>query len=653
MRIKRIEIPEHITQEFGLTKIAMRDLGKIIIIAGKNGSGKSRLLSLIKNNEILVESKLKADRERRLGNLSNTRRALDVVSRTVKEYEEKGFNNLLENEKSDYNLSRQKKKQFEDEIIEEEKHLKISFLELEEGLSKSNIFEFVPKRVDLKNPDDLTKKEIKDFLSPTNFINIDELPDKALGIIQALQDFSSVKNFNSQKLSKSDFDLTKKFTEKYETLNEMISSFLTCDLGRNLLGDMQIFGKSFAEANLSEGQKVLLQLCVALNENSISLKDAILIMDEPENHLHPKILIDILEKILTVNTNGQIWIATHSIPLIAHFDPSCLYLMDNNTVHFAGRNPDRILNDLVGDEGKEKLTNFLNLPAIFASVKFASECLAPPNIINTGIDDIQTNQINGILNKQMNSVGRLSVLDFGAGRGRLVKLLQQLRQNETDSKIPLLDYFAFDIPEVDINVKKECIAAIDSYYSKADKVKKKRYFSNKTEFQFGGGEYFDVVLMCNVFHEINPTDWSELFSWNEIISSFLKESGYLLIVEDQQMPIGERAYKNGFMVFGKNQFKILFDITDNDGYVAFDARKDGRLLAHLIPKKNIGRVSNRSITNSIKSLRKEALEKIDSIRNAEECTFKAGVKLSFWLNQYANSSLNLHSITSNGSRYPM
>ena len=42
MRIKRIEIPEHITQEFGLTKIVMRDLGKIIIIAGKNGSGKSR-----------------------------------------------------------------------------------------------------------------------------------------------------------------------------------------------------------------------------------------------------------------------------------------------------------------------------------------------------------------------------------------------------------------------------------------------------------------------------------------------------------------------------------------------------------------------------------------------------------------------------------
>ena len=415
--------------------------------------------------------------------------------------------------------------------------------------------------------------------------------------------------------------------------------FLNTDLGRNFFGDTQIFNKSFNEANLSEGQRVLLQLCVGLNENEISLQDAILIMDEPENHLHPRILINVLEKILEINTNGQIWIATHSIPLIAHFDPAYLWLMDDNTVQYAGRNPEKVINNLVGDDEKEKLTNFLNLPAAFASTKFASECLIPPQIINTGINDPQTNQIRTILQKLSNSE-KLTVLDYGAGKGRLIKLILQFRDINPDESKAYLDYFAYDLPTVDPEIKEECIKAINLFHNEDKRLIKQRYFNDKQQMFFDNTEFFDVIVMANVFHEIDPTQWMKLFSKEDLIIK-LKSNGYLLIVEDQQMPVGEKAYKNGFMVFGEAQFRLLFNIKAGDGYSVYDSKKDGRLLAHLIPKTNLKTLSTDSICEAIKSLKSASLDKIHELRNSGETDFKTGMKLSFWLHQYANSSLNL------------
>ena len=54
MKIKKINIPEDITSSIGLAQIQMDRLKDIVLIAGKNGSGKSRLLNLIKDNLINI-----------------------------------------------------------------------------------------------------------------------------------------------------------------------------------------------------------------------------------------------------------------------------------------------------------------------------------------------------------------------------------------------------------------------------------------------------------------------------------------------------------------------------------------------------------------------------------------------------------------------
>lgn len=623
----------------------MKGLGKLVLLAGKNGSGKSRLLSLLKDNDLISQRIENDTKPRILANLNNTRKALTQINRTIESYVDRGISNLSKAELDDYNFSLNKRIDFENEIKESESLLKIELLEFDDEYPKSEVYEFVPKFIQMKDPDELTKFELKSCLRLEKNLHINKIGELSFGVLQSLQDYV----VNKSEISKLELKSKENFFSKYEKLRKLVNDFLGTDIGRNDLGDALIFSQALGSSKMSEGQKVLFQLCIALLENDISIQDAILILDEPENHLHPKILIDVIDRILELNTFGQVWIATHSIPLIAHYDPSSLWLMDNNTVSFSGRNPELVIDSLVGEAEKQRLSEFLNLPAAFASVKFASECLLGPEILSTSLDDPQTNQIYKIINTFKTSVSTFKVLDYGAGSGRLLKLIAHLEGDvkyKSSDKVRRIEYSAYDVPDVKADIREQCLQVMKDYYGMDKRDLSRRYFSSVQDMYLLSEGHFDLVVMCNVFHEIDPTQWMNLFSNGEVFQKYLNGNGYLLIVEDHQMPVGEKAYKNGFMVFGERQFRLLFDIKDNMDYVIHDARNDGRLLAHLIPKKYLQNISYASILNSIRDLKSISLSMVDRIRREEVPSFKSGMKLSFWLNQYANSSLNLRSFDS-------
>jgi ABC-type Mn2+/Zn2+ transport system ATPase subunit len=48
MKIEKINLSESETSKFGLKAVRMERLNNIVLIAGKNGAGKSRLLQLIR-----------------------------------------------------------------------------------------------------------------------------------------------------------------------------------------------------------------------------------------------------------------------------------------------------------------------------------------------------------------------------------------------------------------------------------------------------------------------------------------------------------------------------------------------------------------------------------------------------------------------------
>jgi ABC-type phosphate transport system ATPase subunit len=322
--------------------------------------------------------------------------------------------------------------------------------------------------------------------------------------------------------------------ENYQLLSELIKTVLGESLSHDSNNDATLFNNTIGKAQLSDGQITLLQWCTALHAQGKRIAELILLMDEPENHLHPESMIETLDRIIAANKNGQIWIATHSVPLIAalyknHSSDVSLYFMDKGKVEYASEKPDKVLNSLMGGKGNiPALREFIDLPEILANYRFAAQCLEQPAVLrNSTNDDPQGNIIDSDISS---STSTLKILDFGCGKGRLLEYLFVKHYSDLSSR---LDYVGWDDSQ---KYDAECKQIIEKVYPNDNN----RWFCDKDEF-FAKypGQQFDRVILCNVLHEIAPKDWLGLFSKDSIISSSLKDSGDLLIIEDHLMPQGE------------------------------------------------------------------------------------------------------------------
>ena len=160
---------------------------------------------------------------------------------------------------------------------------------------------------------------------------------------------------------------------------------------------------------------------------------------------------------------------------------------------------------------------------------------------------------------------------------------------------------------------------------------------------------FDIVVMCNVLHEIDPKEWLELFKEEGDITPLLKDDfGMLLHVEDMLLPVGEKAYKNGFVVLDTPHIKELFQLRSNDfQYFTSDEAKFKDLLkAHLIPKNNLAKITEETRKKTLEAIKKTAKDEIKRIRDAAP-NYKNGKKHAFWIQQFANSSLALSEFSDN------
>jgi hypothetical protein len=155
---------------------------------------------------------------------------------------------------------------------------------------------------------------------------------------------------------------------------------------------------------------------------------------------------------------------------------------------------------------------------------------------------------------------------------------------------------------------------------------------------FGDGT-FDVVVMCNVLHEVPPSEWSRLFGKRGTISRLLRNTGFLLVVEVQQLPYGERAHDQGFLVLDTSQFRKLFNIGERDLGFSLASARNGWLKAHHIAKNLLEGYSDRNRTAALKDLSETAKEEIRKIRAATG--YRAGRLHGFWLQQFANAELAL------------
>lgn len=634
MKIEKVDLPIEVTKEVELKPILMERLGKVVLVAGKNGAGKSRLLNLIRTYAISCHS---ADmiNDLKQGILRNEK-SIARLKENLVNFERRLVSGVADNGITDLNRKmaisdiETDKKGIENNIKEIKLSERIVFSPLKDH---NSLIEFVPKSLNLVDSYDITAKDIDSHAKLIYHIGTTNIANGVIPAIEKIQrSWVNTNTSTTNDLIISE-DGKQKIDADYERLQAYIKLFLGVDLMRTSDGYPSLFGKRIGEANLSDGQKILLQFCMALYAQEAKLENVIIFMDEPENHLHPAALIEVLDKILPHLTNGQVWIATHSINVLAHFDSSNIWYIEEGLVSYAGNVPRKVLEGLLGKEEEiEKLSNFLALPAQMASTKFAFESLFYPQVLTTGLKDPQTNQIHEIIKTKVASETKLKVLDFGIGKGRLLSSIYENERLSGDDISEWLDFYGYDKFGTH---KTLCEKVFASVYGAATD----RYFNDLNQLLLKGKEgTFDVIIMCNVFHEIDPSEWINLFTSATSPFNLLKEDGYLLIIEDQFLAIGENAHSKGFLVFNELEFNTLFKIDSADDYVSTDYHQDGRLKSHHIPKKCLSRIDGSSKKKSIEILIQNSKDAIKDLRKLSP-SYKNGRLHSFWAMQLANASL--------------
>jgi len=401
-------------------------------------------------------------------------------------------------------------------------------------------------------------------------------------------------------------------------LIEILQAFLGLEVYPRLEESLNLaFGpwRSYSSV-LSAGQQILFQFACLLHAQGSQLQHCIVLMDEPENHLHPAVLNEVIDKIRSqLGETSQLWIATHSVPLIAHVvasDPDSLWYVENGRISFAGRTPDRVLEGLMGgNKGSRNLHDFTLLPAKYAALTFLGECLLPPGVVGPDVKDPQTNQIATFLPTLSSDKNRLRVLDFGAGKARLLRTLASLRPDVAE----WLDYFAFDI---DRSHEGERQLELEAVYGDDGASRSLCELAGLPAVLDEGT--IDAIVMCNVLHEISPAQWSNLFGTTGVLTKMLAPDGYLVVVEDYGISIGERAHEYGFLLLDGPELSMLFSIDEQDKAAGLlkvqtpsDVRYRDRLVAYGIGSSCIKKYSNTTRKRAIQMLNERTTQTIEAI----------------------------------------
>ena len=618
MRIVSIK-RDKIENKNGLDSINLNNLGKVVVLTGPNGSGKTRLLHTVKEmcngyknckNEI---SQIKWNLERDKRNAAKS--ASGAFQMTVNE---SPYHSAISKQEQDlinkYNI----------EVSESEKT--ISLIDLSNELNN-----------DFLNPDDFKLSDMKKVFDSVNKLSFQEIYKNINVILFYLFSEKYVKVHSAKYFEKSEIETIDKMTNDIvKIIKDNLGFILTYNDSEILLNNQKI-------TSLSVGQLTILKLSVASYFNQSKIADSILLFDEPENHLHPKSAIEILDFIC--KSVGQIWIATHNINIISHFYSQSIIFIENGIVKMDGFVQKSVLNSLIGVNADE-LRIFIDSTYDFELTQFSYECLFKPVALNYKDDDLQMFQFQEIILLEMKKTeqDKIKFLDYGVGKGRLLSFLKET--NELNSILNKLDYFAYDDNSSDGIF---CRSLISSVYN--DTV---RYF-NDIGILINTMPKFDIILLSNVLHEIPVTNWMDLFHTK--LYKLLSDNGIILILENSETIIGENAHKYGFLAIDSVSIKKVFQ---NDSIECisnslslpnrFKPETIKRIQAHIIKRKDILNVSHESIKTMLSNIQNKAINEIKNIKEANEKNLRQGKRLGFYYQQYASSSMALYDLEDKNSK---
>ena len=397
-------------------------------------------------------------------------------------------------------------------------------------------------------------------------------------------------------------------------------------------GVWKIDDREFDYTEFSDGEKtlfgyVLLFFLLELNPN-IRLKESILFIDEPELHLHPSSEIDLIEGVRKIiGDKGQLWIATHSLNILSHLNQDEIFMVKNGKIsHPSESTPENSLNELMGLEDRvQKLSEFVSSISDWAYVNFMTQCFFDPEVIDHAVD--KDPQLE-VFKRSIQDTGSSTLLDFGAGKGRL---FERLKEDENFSN---LQYSALEpYKELHSNLQMLGVKNIYEDYKK---------LPEKT---------FDQIVLCNVLHEIPILDM--VSTLNKVIKS-IKDNGYLVVIEDRFLHKGEKIGSTGFVLMEEAELKELFKLKEIPHLIESNiSRYKERIMCAIIKREDLPeRITKDTLLSALDSLKKNSIKRIKGLRseNSENQTLKGiskGRRSGLYSQLYINAVLSEEYISNN------
>lgn len=677
MRINRIEFDEDSTSKVGLKKIKLDRLGSVIALVGKNGSGKSRVLNFIENNFTpTIIDFLDLNIVLPPNSIQDSLAELQRYRAYIHKKDELTHANILRQKNRDSSELAGNYRKLKDELAVIVRGLSLDHQQVGPNTIRSNqitVAAKIQKILDNVNPQIVRIKN--DYIKRVDYSQIrqlkeaitenDDVANSFEKLVESVtenldyDEFGSIYTSSLRFLRKLPHQLAfdwidclgdaKKFekrvaNKRYKALKEIFDNIFgkkleweTKNVSKNVTesgvqsthaGVWKIDGREFNYSEFSEGEKtlfsfVLLFFLMSQNKN-IRLKESVIIIDEPELHLHPDAEIDLINGIRNIiQDTGQLWIATHSINILSHLNIDEVFMVKDGQISHPTKTIQReALSELMTIEERVlKLSEFITSISDWSFVHFMIECFTNPEVIEVAKEnDPQINSLREFINVT-DGQKRKMLLDFGAGKGRLY---EQASQDEKFNEI--IDYYALE-PSLDFHSSLVSKGVKNIYASYDDLINEK----------------FDFVVLCNVLHEISIEEW--IPTLNKVID-LLKPTGSVIIIEARTLVKGEKIGDIGYLLLSEEEIQVLFGLEQKP--ISLKHKEEYQnITSVIIPKPNLNTLSNEHLLKALEVLQKNSISKIRNLRNnseSEKNSNKYGRQAAFLSQQYINAKLAFDSI---------
>ena len=591
MKIDTLSISEQDEKTTGLKANRIDFRSSMILLAGKNGSEKTRLLKLIKG-KIFAHgaqglSKIPKYMESKNAQLYNLYKQYLVLHYTPEIIRNIQVN--LANSKKTANFD------FDDIIESAPQEFGGNELDLLVGTAINHFYKFPTIY--------LLKKATYSSDQDRNW--------RATKVYQ---------RFNSLK-SKFELFLGKNLECIFDdSLNK--ASYAADGSASGIKGTWLLDGFPIKYENLSDGEKTLVSyiLLFYLQEQYpySKAKDSIILIDEPETHLQPQAQIKLIKGLMKLTEDyGQLIVATHSIPILSICNSDSIYFLKNSEIFSPGsRIPNEVLEDLIGvEEISTHIRPLLTNASEWAFNTFLLNCFQSPEVIEKS--NSRDPQFNQLLNFLVNNE-TLRILDFGAGKGRLETLIHEGN----------LTKYIFDAYDPS--------SENEPFLSNHNGIE--NYFKSLKDINTS----YDVIIVCNVLHEIEPTKWVKTING---ITKLLSKGGFLLVLEDLQLRKGECPHEYGYLVLNQDELVTLLNYQSiPDNIKPHQEIYDNRLLCCAFRKEDIRQVKTAQVVDAIDQLAKRSF--ISAIDQRNDSYYKNGRTYAFYAQQYINAIYTLKKINS-------